>query len=94
MRAPRRPHAPSAAPPCSASSFAASTAAPQQQRATQASSSNSRSKRRRGYCVVVRAAADYYDVLGVARDADKKTIKSAYRQKARKFHPVRFSFVV
>jgi hypothetical protein len=38
--------------------------------------------------VVVRADSDYYDLLGVARGADKKTIKSAYRQKARKFHPV------
>lgn len=32
-------------------------------------------------------AADYYDVLGVARDADESTIKRAYRQLARKFHP-------
>jgi molecular chaperone DnaJ len=38
--------------------------------------------------VIVRADADYYDVLGVPREADKKTIKQAYRQKARKFHPV------
>ena len=39
--------------------------------------------------MVVRAAVDYYDLLGVPRDADKKTIKQAYRQKARKYHPVR-----
>ena len=32
-------------------------------------------------------ATDYYDVLGVARDADDSTIKRAYRQLARKYHP-------
>ena len=31
--------------------------------------------------------ADYYDVLGVPRDADENTIKRAYRQLARKYHP-------
>jgi DnaJ-class molecular chaperone len=30
---------------------------------------------------------DYYDVLGVSRDADPKAIKSAYRKLARKHHP-------
>jgi molecular chaperone DnaJ len=30
---------------------------------------------------------DYYEVLGVARDADEHTIKRAYRQLARKYHP-------
>ena len=30
---------------------------------------------------------DYYEVLGVARDADEKTIKSAYRKKAIQYHP-------
>ncbi|MER3466773.1 MAG: hypothetical protein C4340_06670, partial [Armatimonadota bacterium] len=29
---------------------------------------------------------DYYAVLGVARDADEKEIKSAYRRLARKYH--------
>jgi molecular chaperone DnaJ len=32
-------------------------------------------------------AADYYEVLGVTRDADESTIKRAYRQLARKHHP-------
>lgn len=30
---------------------------------------------------------DYYEVLGVARDADQKAIKSAYRKLALKWHP-------
>ncbi len=30
---------------------------------------------------------DYYKILGVAADADKTTIKSAYRKLARKYHP-------
>jgi molecular chaperone DnaJ len=30
---------------------------------------------------------DFYTVLGVARDADESTIKRAYRQLARKYHP-------
>ena len=30
---------------------------------------------------------DYYEILGVARDADASTIKSAYRKLARKYHP-------
>ncbi|MEM0907573.1 MAG: molecular chaperone DnaJ [Pseudomonadota bacterium] len=32
---------------------------------------------------------DYYDVLGVARNADDKTLKSAYRKLAMKYHPDR-----
>jgi molecular chaperone DnaJ len=32
-------------------------------------------------------ARDYYEVLGVARDADKEDIKRAYRRLARKYHP-------
>ena len=30
---------------------------------------------------------DYYEILGVKRDADTNTIKSAYRKLARKYHP-------
>ena len=33
--------------------------------------------------------ADYYNILGVARDADDKTIKKAYRDLALKWHPDR-----
>lgn len=32
---------------------------------------------------------DYYDVLGVGKDADDSTLKSAYRKLALKFHPDR-----
>jgi DnaJ-class molecular chaperone len=30
---------------------------------------------------------NYYDILGVAKDADQATIKKAYRQLAKKYHP-------
>ena len=33
------------------------------------------------------AERDYYDVLGVARDATPEAIKKAYRGLARKYHP-------
>jgi len=32
-------------------------------------------------------ARDYYDALGVSRDASQDKIKSAYREKAREYHP-------
>ena len=35
------------------------------------------------------AKADYYEVLGVARTADEKTLKSAFRKLAMQFHPDR-----
>lgn len=37
--------------------------------------------------LLVFADRDFYQALGVPRNADKKTIKNAYRQLARKFHP-------
>ena len=30
---------------------------------------------------------DYYDVLGVSKDADSGSLKSAYRKLAMKYHP-------
>lgn len=30
---------------------------------------------------------DYYEVLGVDKNADEKTIKKAYRELAMKYHP-------
>ena len=35
------------------------------------------------------AKRDYYEVLGVPRDADEKSLKSAYRRLARQLHPDR-----
>ena len=34
-------------------------------------------------------ARDYYETLGVARDADQKAVKDAFRQLALKYHPDR-----
>ncbi|CAL1140809.1 unnamed protein product [Cladocopium goreaui] len=36
---------------------------------------------------VALAAPSYYEVLGVAKDADDRQIKKAYREKALKWHP-------
>ncbi|CAF3427940.1 unnamed protein product [Rotaria socialis] len=38
-------------------------------------------------CIVVAVATDYYEVLGVKRDASEKEIKRKFRQLALKFHP-------
>ena len=35
------------------------------------------------------AKRDFYEVLDVARDADEKALKSAYRKMAMKYHPDR-----
>jgi molecular chaperone DnaJ len=37
----------------------------------------------------VSAKRDYYDVLGVGRDADVSQVKRAYRKAALQFHPDR-----
>lgn len=36
---------------------------------------------------IVLANANYYDILGVSKDADEKEIKRAYRELSKKFHP-------
>ena len=33
------------------------------------------------------AKRDYYEILGIAKDSDERTIKKAYRKLARKHHP-------
>lgn len=42
---------------------------------------------RRGARLTVKAAADYYSVLGVSKNATKSEIKTAYRKLARNYHP-------
>ena len=38
--------------------------------------------------------ADFYDLLGVSRDADADTLKRSYRRLARQYHPDIKNFVV
>ena len=38
-------------------------------------------------CKEVLAKRDYYDILGVPKDANEDQIKKAYRKLALKFHP-------
>ncbi|GJP44444.1 hypothetical protein CLOM_g3847 [Closterium sp. NIES-68] len=47
----------------------------------------SRGSGSRGARLTVRAAADYYSTLGVAKNATKQDIKGAYRRLARQYHP-------
>ena len=42
---------------------------------------------RRGSRFIVRAAADFYTVLGVSKNSTKAEIKTAYRKLARNYHP-------
>mmetsp|Transcript_3295 Transcript_3295/g.5778 ORF Transcript_3295/g.5778 Transcript_3295/m.5778 type:complete len:450 (-) Transcript_3295:206-1555(-) len=49
--------------------------------------SNSSTRRNYSKKDTIRCDADYYSRLGVSRDADEKTLKKAYRQLARKYHP-------
>ena len=33
------------------------------------------------------AFVDYYQILGISKNASEKEVKNAYRRQARKFHP-------
>ena len=37
--------------------------------------------------IMAEAKRDYYEVLGVSKDADEATLKKAYRKVAKKYHP-------
>ena len=38
-------------------------------------------------CTTMTQKRDYYDILGVSRDASQEQIKRAFRRKARQHHP-------
>lgn len=38
-------------------------------------------------CLVAAASTDYYKVLGIAKTANERDIKSAYRRKSKQYHP-------
>ena len=38
-------------------------------------------------CILAAASLDYYKVLGIAKNANERDIKSAYRRKSKQFHP-------
>ena len=44
-------------------------------------------RRKTAYHVVRAAQENYYDILGVPRNADLKQIKQAFKRKALKLHP-------
>lgn len=39
------------------------------------------------HCQIILCLEDYYKILGVSRDADKQTIKKAFSELSKKYHP-------
>ena len=40
-----------------------------------------------GEVIIMAAKRDFYEVLGIDKNADEATIKKAYRKLAKKYHP-------